>query len=110
MVFSECIIIMSFTFILKGGGGGGEDGRGCCWENNIGQELFKLNLTHLLADTATMTVDVSRWVLPKIPHMGKLGKLAEMVGYIIPLLLKTTNHYFVQWSCLRQGSGLHSIE
>ncbi|CAI8039052.1 Transmembrane channel-like protein 3 [Geodia barretti] len=75
------LIISLFSLSSQcGGGGGGEDGRGCCWENNIGQELFKLNLTHLLADTATMTVDVSRWVLPKIPHMGKLGKLAEMIG------------------------------
>lgn len=51
-----------------------DDHSSCCWENIIGQELFKLNLTHMMADMATMGLDMSRWILPRLPMMKKTEK------------------------------------
>ena len=65
------------------GGEIAEDSSGsCCWENIIGQELFKLNLTHMLADLATMAVDICRWLLPQIPKLNKLKKWVYALYYI----------------------------
>ena len=44
-----------------------EDETTCCWETNIGQELYKLTLTHLLADLSNIVlVDGGRWVVSKM--------------------------------------------
>ena len=51
-----------------------DDHSSCCWENIIGQELFKLNLTHMMADMATMGLDMARWILPQLPKMGRMEK------------------------------------
>ena len=60
---------------------GGDGSGGCCWENIIGQELFKLNLTHMMADLATMGVDMCRWILPRIPKINKLEKWVCVIPY-----------------------------
>ena len=57
-----------------GGDTVGNSSEDCCWENIIGQELFKLNLTHLMADLCTMAVDMGRWALPRIPVLNKLER------------------------------------
>ena len=49
----------------------GEDS--CCWETIIGQELYKLSLTHLLADVASIVlVDGVRWFITKLRCCGKI--------------------------------------
>lgn len=46
----------------------------CCWETIIGQELFKLTLTHFMADLASIAVDGARWLLPRIRGLQWLEK------------------------------------
>lgn len=39
----------------------------CCWETTIGQELYKLTFTHLLADWANIALlDGGRWALSRL--------------------------------------------
>ena len=52
----------------------------CCWETIIGQELFKLTLTHLMADLASIAVDGARWLLPRIRGLQRLEKWVGIVG------------------------------
>ena len=50
----------------------------CCWETVAGQELYKLTLTHLLADVAKIAlVDVLRWALGRLKCWGKLQSLVH---------------------------------
>lgn len=58
-----------------------------------------MNLTHLLADLATMSLDVTRWLLPKIPHWDKMGKLTKMVVFTIEMEHINTN-LFSYWNTM----------
>ena len=46
----------------------------CCWETTIGQELYKLTFTHLLADLASIALlDAGRWVVSKLTCCSKFN-------------------------------------
>ena len=75
-----------------GGESAGDHSGGCCWENIVGQELFKLNLTHMMADMATMGLDITRWLLPKIP---KISRLEKWVTYTTCTPLSSTHNMYV---------------
>ena len=77
----------------------------CCWETVAGQELYKLTLTHLLADVAKIVlVDALRWALGRLKCWGKLQSLVHTLqtkdtGWLsldVPYLLSQCNRLVLQ--------------
>ena len=65
----------------------GEGEELCCWETVAGQELYKLTLTHLLADVAKIVlVDALRWALSRCKCWGKLQSLVRTLQMETPRL------------------------
>ena len=63
---------------MQRGRDSGEGEELCCWETVAGQELYKLTLTHLLADVAKIVlVDALRWALGRFKCWGKLQSLVH---------------------------------
>lgn len=54
----------------------------CCWETVIGQELYKLSLTHLLADMAGVAlVDGCRWLIGKFKPCERAYKWVSQLTH-----------------------------
>lgn len=75
----------------------------CCWETVAGQELYKLTLTHLLADVAKIVlVDALRWALGRLKCWGKLQSLVHTLqtetpaGCLLMVLIYSLN--VTDWS------------
>ena len=51
----------------------------CCWETVIGQELFKLSITHFLAEIFSILAnDVLRWTIMRSKLSSKFDKLVSV--------------------------------
>ena len=89
MCVCVCVCVCVCMMLQKSSPGGesmaADDHSSCCWENIIGQELFKLNLTHMMADMATMGLDMSRWILPRLPMMKKTEKWVHTMYVVVRL-------------------------
>lgn len=49
-----------------------ESARQCCWETTIGQELYKLTITHFIADVASiLLLEGLRWLLSRVHYCSK---------------------------------------
>lgn len=48
----------------------------CCWETTIGQELFKLTITHFLAELFNIAAtDIGRWAIVHSKFSPKFNRL-----------------------------------
>lgn len=71
-----CLFVCLFVCVMQRDHDGGEGEELCCWETVAGQELYKLTLTHLLADVFKIVlVDALRWALSRCKCWGKLQSL-----------------------------------
>ena len=82
-------LLSSLTFKKSTGGAGSSQGGGggdeiCCWETTIGQELFKLSITHFLAELLKIFFnDVIRWAIVQSKFSPRFDKLVGLADFTL---------------------------
>ena len=68
----------------------------CCWENVIGQELFKLTVVRLLVDVFTNVVDGVRWAANRNLGLAKY-KLTAWVSRAVCMCVCALSSCVTWW-------------